>query len=85
MSNFSDTNQFNDESTLATDDLALDWSEVDELEPKQQNSEFKSELSASKANGSVTPTLSKINLTSEQALQLITSVKADLEQTGYPS
>lgn len=85
MTNLSDTNQFNDESNFPTEDLALEWSEVEGLEPKPQDSEFKSELSVSKANGNVSPTLSKTNFTSEQALQLITSVKADLEQTGYLS
>ncbi|NEP00615.1 MAG: GAF domain-containing protein [Symploca sp. SIO2E9] len=85
MTNLSDTNQFNDENTLATEDLALDWPEVEELESKLENSEFKSEPLVNKANGNVTPILSKTDFTSEQALELITSVKADLEKTEYLS
>ncbi|NEO30475.1 MAG: GAF domain-containing protein [Symploca sp. SIO3C6] len=85
MTNLSDTNQFNDDHPVATQELALDWQEVEELEPKPQNSELKSEPLASKTNGNLTPTPSKTDFTSEQALELISSVKTDLEQTGYLS
>ncbi|MGQ4650077.1 GAF domain-containing protein [Lyngbya aestuarii] len=76
-------NPFNEDHNPNQEELELDWPEAEESEPIKDTSSLHTEPVPSKTNGNGVPAKLQGNLTPQQALELVSTLKANLEQGGY--
>jgi len=83
MTVLNERNSFSDDHDPNQEDLELDWSETDESEPMEDAPSLHTDQAPSKDNGNTAPVKLQGKLTPQQALELVSALKANLEREGY--